>query len=132
MKQLVERFQKLERSISGAKGDFWLFALFLREDAVDRWDLLVSAPWTQDDPGEALRFLASTLQKEFQPGELEQLSRIVLIDASNPALAAINSAVRVEHDVMDIQDSMFNGLPIKHAFIISSRSPGVQASALAG
>ena len=47
MNQLVEKLASLERDISSEKGDFSLFALFLREDAYDRWDLLVSSPWIE-------------------------------------------------------------------------------------
>ena len=43
VEQMVEKLASVEREVSSEKGDFRLFALFLREDAQDRWDLLVSA-----------------------------------------------------------------------------------------
>ncbi|NBB32087.1 hypothetical protein GVN22_27455, partial [Cellulophaga sp. BC115SP] len=45
MKNLIEKFSKIEQEIVNVKGDFELFALFLREDAIDKWDILVAADW---------------------------------------------------------------------------------------
>ena len=47
--ELTEKFTRLESQIAQEKGDFTLFALFMREDVPDRWDLIVSAPWLGDD-----------------------------------------------------------------------------------
>jgi len=47
MKELVEKPRKLEAEIAAEKGPFLLFALFLRQDAADRWDLVVAAPWIE-------------------------------------------------------------------------------------
>lgn len=128
MKELIDQFVEMERAISDDKGDFWLFALFLREDAQDRWDLVVSAPWIESDPKTALQYLAKRVQERFEPSEAEMLSRIVLVDQANPALGAVNRAIRVEHGAAEVQDSNFFGLSIQHAFIITSRGPEVSAA----
>lgn len=39
---------RLEAKVSAQKGPFALFALFMREDVPDRWDLVISAPWISD------------------------------------------------------------------------------------
>jgi hypothetical protein len=125
MKELVDKFVELERKISEKKGDFALFALFLREDAIDKWDLLVAAPWVETDRKTALSYITKQIQSSFKPGELTQLSRVVLIDQTNPALDAINRAMKIEHGVADVQNNNFFGLQIKHAFIITSQKPNV-------
>lgn len=124
MKALVEKLQTLERKAAEEKGAFLLFALFLREDAPDVWDLLVSAPWIEVDKGSALRYLAEKLNTVATPEELTSLSRIVLIDQSNPALAAMQSALNIEHGAAEVQSSNFFGLQIKHAYVITSRRAG--------
>ena len=121
MKALVEKLRKLEQEVATEKGPFQLFALFLREDAPDVWDLLVSAPWIEADKGAALRYLAIKLNESATPQELTILSRIVIIEQANPALAAMQSAMNVEHGSAEIQGSNFFGLQIKHAFVITSR-----------
>lgn len=125
MKELVDKFVELERKISDIKGDFALFALFLREDAIDKWDLLVAAPWIETDRKTAFSYMAEQIQLSFKHEELTQLSRVVLIDQTNPALDAINRAMKIEHVGVDVQDSNFFGLQIKHAFIITSQKPNV-------
>ena len=125
MKELVDKFVELERKISEKKGGFALFALFLREDAIDKWDLLVAAPWIETDRKTALSYITKQIQSSFTPEELTQLSRVVLIDQTNPALDAINRAMKIEHGVADVQDNNFFGLQIKHAFIITSQKPNV-------
>lgn len=121
MKIFAEKLRAVEREIAADKGPFLLFALFLREDAADYWDVLVSAPWLETDKGAALRYLAPKLQAVASATELEKLSRIVIIGTNQPALAAIQSAFHVEHGFTEVINSNFNGLKIEHAYIITSR-----------
>jgi len=121
MKTLVEKLKGIESEVAADKGPFSLFALFLREDAPDVWDLLVSAPWIEADKGSALKLLATKLNQVATPEELTKLSRIVLIEKSNPALVAFHSAMRIEHGAAEIQSSNFFGLQIKHAYVITSQ-----------
>lgn len=39
MKTLIEKLATLEQEVSAEKGAFLLFALFLREDAPNVWDI---------------------------------------------------------------------------------------------
>jgi hypothetical protein len=124
MKQFVEKLVSLEREISAERGELALFALFLREDTQDKWDLVVAASWVEANKREALRYLAKQLRSHFEPQELLSLSRIVLIDVGNPALKAINQAIRVEHGTTEVRKSNFFGLQIEHAYIITSKREG--------
>jgi hypothetical protein len=121
MKAFAEKLSVVEQSIAEEKGPFLLFALFLREDAPDLWDILVSAAWLENNKGEALRYLVPKLQKVASAGELSKLSRIVIIEKNQPALAAFQSAFHIEHGVVEVQSSNFFGLQIKHAYVITSR-----------
>lgn len=131
MKELIDRFVRLERRLAKEKGKFTLFALFLRDDAVDKWDLVVAAPWIESNRGVALRYIASQIQKEFQPDEVARLSRVVIIDNTNPALGAVNRTIQVEHGAADVQNNNFFGLQIKHGYIITSQRPTAAAEVLA-
>jgi len=55
------------------------------------------------------------------PDELTKLSKIVIIEESNPALEAVQRATSVEHGLAEVRDSVFFDLPIRHAYIITSR-----------
>src|ERR1043165_4485760 len=120
MRDLLDRFIRIERHIAETRGSFAVFGLFLREDAPDKWDLLVAAPWLEDDSPAGLEFIAEQVQDEFNEDQLSRLSRIVVIKANNPALAAINNSIRIEHGGTEFQNCTFFGLSIRHAFIITS------------
>jgi hypothetical protein len=68
---------------------------------------------------DAALIIASTkiLNKE----EIIYLSRIVILDKGNPVLEAVNHAFSVEHGQVECKDCNFFGLPIKHAYIITSK-----------
>jgi len=120
MKQIIEKLVSLERDIASEKGEFSLFALFLREDAEDKWDLLASAPWLETDKRESLEYLVNQLRSRLKTQELLALSRIVLLEKGNPVLEAIHNAIRVKHGMAEVRDSIFFGVPIKQAYLITS------------
>ncbi|MEO6050999.1 MAG: hypothetical protein ABIP78_06670 [Pyrinomonadaceae bacterium] len=123
MKDLIEKFQDLELEISKVKGDFALFALFLRDDSVDKWDIVVAAPWIENDRKNALAYITSRIQLVFSKAELTRISRVILIDEANPALSAVNTAIRMNHGAAEVKDSNFFGLRIKHGYILTSQRP---------
>ena len=120
MKQIIEKLTSLERDIASEKGEFSLFALFLREDADDTWDLLASAPWFEADKRESLDYLVNQLRARLDTQALLSLSRIVLLEKGNPVLEAIHKAIKVRHGMAEVGDSISFGVPIKHAYIITS------------
>ena len=131
MKELLDRFVEIELTLSRENGAFSLFALFLREDAVDRWDLIVAAPWVDADRKDALSRITQAIQARFTPEELSQLSRVVLVDLANPAVDAVNRAIRIRHGQGEIRDSNFFGLQIKHAYVITSQPLNINEEVVA-
>jgi hypothetical protein len=65
--------------------------------------------------------IAGIVQKTLSKEQLLKLSRIAIIDESNPALEAFQRAMHVEHGIAEIQDSNFFGMQIKHLYLITSR-----------
>jgi hypothetical protein len=126
--ELPAKFAKLESDVAAARGDFTLFALFLREDVPDRWDLIISAPWASADQKGSLDYLVNRIKSDLGPADLTQLSRIVFIDPTDVSVRALNQAIHVEHGSVELRDSSFFGLPIKHAFIITSKGPSTAAA----
>ena len=110
MKQTIEKLASVERDIASEKGEFSLFALFLREDAYDRWDLLASAPWLEANKRESLEYLVNHLRARLDTQELLSLSRIVLLDKGNPVLEAIHKVVKVRHGMVEVRDSISFGV----------------------
>ena len=119
--KLVAKLRAVEAEISKQRGSFTLFALFLREEAPNRWDLVASAPWFGASEKKTLDYLVKKLKTRLGESEMLLLSRIVLVDESNPSLDPIHRTVQVEHGEFEVNDSVYSGLQIKHAFFITSK-----------
>jgi hypothetical protein len=128
-RELSEKFRELESRIAEEKGGFALFALFMREDAPDRWDLIVSAPWVGSDKRNAVDYFVTQIKSRLGERDLTNLARIVVVDPHDAAVEALNRAVQIEHGGVEVRDSNFFGLPVKQAFIITSRRPPAPAAA---
>jgi len=122
MKELLEKLKKIEKETSAEKGNYDLFALFLREESPGKWDILVAAGWINGNNEEALKYLALKFQHSFTQNEFLKISRIVIIEENNPELPAIQQDINIEHGISEIKDATFFGLDIKHAIFITSRS----------
>lgn len=118
MKDTIEKLREIEIQTSDEKGPYRLFAVFLREDT-DKWDILVSASWISASKEKSLKYLAAILQKSFDEKELLLFSSIIFIEENNPALTDL-FVFSAEHNSIEIKNSTFNELKIKHAFLITS------------
>ena len=125
IRHLMEKLRSLEKEIADERGDFSLFALFLREDAENRWDLVLSALWLNADSLEDINYIANKLKYRLGENELLFISRIVLLNLSDPIVKIINNNWGISRGgSLELNDpQIFNtGLPFKHAYIIISRS----------
>lgn len=120
-RELFQKLKSIERDVSNERGAFEFFGLFLREDAPDKWDLVVAAPWLEEEKDEALRYLSRKVAEVFEPDELLALSRIVLMDHGAPGLEAMLRSVKLVHGSAEIHDCDFFGLAVKHGFIVTSK-----------
>src|SRR5438445_9370265 len=94
--ELTEKFAELESRIAEEKGPFALFALFMREDAPDRWDLIVSAPWAGEDKRSVVDYFVGQIKSRLGEQGLTSLSRIVVIDPRTPPLKPLNGAFQLD------------------------------------
>jgi hypothetical protein len=120
--EFVKKFVSIEREISEEKGDFNLFALFLREDTQDKWDIIVSAPWAKKNEQDALKYLSDKIVPRLSSAELLLLSRIIILETNNQAVKALNKGISQTHGISEIKNSNFLGLQIKHAYIVTSHA----------
>lgn len=120
-KKLPAKFAKLELDIAAERGDFELFALFLREDMPDRWDVLISVPWASEDKAAALDYMVEKIKSDIGIDYLPQLSRIVFIDPSSFTLEELDQDAPVEHGMVEIRDTNIFGQDIKRGYIITCK-----------
>ena len=110
MKEIAKKLQEQEKIISKEKGPFELFALFLRNDSPDKWDLVLAADWITKDTYSALKYFSDILHKILSTEELIKFSRIAIIEsfsAKDLMLEKITKAIKTEHNVVEIENSNF-------------------------
>jgi hypothetical protein len=117
------KFAQIRDEIIAEKADLTLFALFLREGAEDRWDLVVAAPWLDRDKASGLRYLTKKLMAKLSEREMIELSRIVTIHQNDPALRKLLRNTTVEDgEVREIENMQFAGQPITRAIILEAKA----------
>jgi hypothetical protein len=122
MKELIEKLIEVEKRTSQEKGEYDLFALFLREESSNKWDVVVSSKWiSQDKPG-GLKYLSNKINEVLNKEELISISHIAIIDEAGNKLSKVQQAINVEHGSLEIRESNFFGLQIKRGFLITSRN----------
>jgi hypothetical protein len=120
-KIFLQKLNALETELSHQKGDFVLFGVFLRDGSPDRWDVVVSAPWLDEDDNESLRFMVKQIQAKIELPELLLVATVLILDPSQEFVQEMNDEVRVEHGNVKITDYIFNGMSIERAHIITSK-----------
>jgi hypothetical protein len=126
--EVTQKFTEFESSIAAEEGAFALFALFMREEVPDRWDLIVSAPWVGNDNQSAVEYFVTQIKTRLGAQALTSLSRIIVIDPENAAVQDLNRTIQTEHSGIEVRDRYFFGLPVKHAYIITSKRPPAPAT----
>lgn len=124
MKQLLAKLKSMSKEIAEERDKISLFALFLREDAGDRWDLIVSAPWVNTDSMEDYKYIADKLKHYLEVSELLSISRIVLLDTYDSIVQTINNycGVKPGDDPLEVYPFSIGLSSFKYAYIIISMS----------
>jgi len=87
MKEILDKLKIALKDLERESGGVLLFALFLREEALGKWDLLISAPWLDARGLELYEQVTQAVQKQMGDTEITQLSRIVILKSGDPAVA---------------------------------------------
>jgi hypothetical protein len=117
----IEKFCRVMEEVSAARGEFVFFGLFLREEALDEWDLVISAPWLEAGKRKALGEFIEKVTTIAGKQELLTLSRIVTLNHNDPNLEAVLKAVQVDNGPLELWHPDFFGLDIKHAYILRAK-----------
>jgi len=119
--QVIEKLRQIEVEISAEKGDFTLFALIEREDSLGKWDVVVSANWIGKNEKSLIEMLASKIHESLSKEEQITISRIVVLSPSDALVRNLNM-IGVEHGVVKLPNNIFNGILIREAYLITSKS----------
>lgn len=122
MKETLEKLKVVLKELENKYGSILLFAFFLREGAFGKWDLLISASWLDPRFLESYERIAQFLQGTGE-GDKIQVSRIVLLNVNDPAVAFLQDSYTVPNgSFIEVQNSEslsdWFGFTIRRAFIL--------------
>jgi hypothetical protein len=121
-RRLAEKMVPVEREVSRSKGNVSLFALFRRKDFPIDWDVVIAAPWVDAEKRmDQLKYVDSVLKKHLALDDIVQLSRIVLIPASDENVRWINKTIPVRRTPVEIRNAEFFGMLMRQGWILRSR-----------
>jgi hypothetical protein len=120
MKTFFDILYSVEKILSEERGHFNFFAVFLREDSNDKWDVLLSASWLSMENINDLKYISNVLKSRLG-NDYNMLSKIVIIEKKDPFLDLMYSAINIEHGRVEFYDCRFSNIFVKHALIITSR-----------
>jgi hypothetical protein len=119
--------------IAARKGDFTLFALFMRADAPfmradapGTWDLVASAPWLEAGNLKVLRELVDLLVKSIGRKALQEFSKVEAVASDDPRVQFILDSVAVEDGVRRIESTDLKALQIESAIVFRAWRPGAK------
>lgn len=123
MKEIVEKLKTALRELEKEEDRVLLFALFLREDALGKWDLLVSASWLNPKVLDSYETVSKMIQKYLDAKELVQISRIVILEIADPAVSFLQELHPVPNgSIIEVQNceplSDKFGFTIKRAYVL--------------
>ena len=123
------KFEQIRDEIIAEKGDLNLFALFLRESAEDRWDLILAGSWLEKDESAGLKYITKKLLNKLSERELLEISRIVVIPQSDAGLRKLLREVNIEDgDIRDVKNLHFAGVMLSRAIIFEAKTTSIVAS----
>ncbi|HSW66741.1 MAG TPA: hypothetical protein VLI54_06410 [Bacillota bacterium] len=123
IKTIAQKLQDLEKTFSAEpiNKPVNFLALFLRDDH-DKWDLLVSADWLNQDQRSGIQFLVSEFKKTLTNDEILKLSSIVPIP-TGIEIPPVFTDVDTTEGVVELREVKFYNNLIGEAYIIKARGP---------
>ncbi len=135
--QLLDKLTRLEQEFASNYGAFSLFALMLREEANDRWDLVVSATWLEQINTNPVTTIFSKSLGIYRPNhdsfffrlgqvltsdELIMLSRVVTLAPDTSFVQTMNKLYSLEHAISEFTNLEVDGVDFKRGYVITSQS----------
>ncbi len=116
MKEILEKLKSVVQFLEEKNGAIVLFALFLREDSLEKWDVVASASWLSSADKNAYSKVISKIQVALSTEELLQLSRIVILDNTDPVVSFLQEACTLTNGGVKESPKDFSIEPLSEKF----------------
>lgn len=122
MNAILEKLKTVLIALEKEHGLIHVFALFLRSDPFEKWDIVVAAPWLNPCEMSSYKTVSERIQKILTPEELTQLARIVILNDNDPVVSFLQNSISVTNGHFgEVSGDAFTekfGFTIKKAYLL--------------
>ena len=87
MNELIIKVKSVIKNLEKEHGPLLICALFLRDGDLEKWDIIMSAPWLNPTEMQSYKIVSSKLQESLNDAELVHFSRVVLLNKEDPVIS---------------------------------------------
>src|SRR5262249_44829690 len=121
VERVAEKLSGVATKIEASKGPLELFGLFLREDSLDLWHVVIAAPRLSAEKLASYEYVASQLRRSLTDEEMAGLSRIVILEHGEAVLKSILAEFGSRTGLTDVNFVSEGGAVIRRVYIIAAR-----------
>ncbi len=122
MKAILDKLKKVLSELEKEHGRILVFALFLRTDPLEKWDIVIAASWLNPNELSSYEMINSKIQKILLPADLVQLARIVILNDHDPVVSFLQDSETVTNGHFgEVSGEVFTdrfGFTIKQAYLL--------------
>ena len=114
---MVANFKKILDILKAGNKSFWLFACLKMDDLVDKWSLIISAPWINEgNENDEYKNILNIIKSNITDEELSSIARIVILQKDDHLIQELLK----KPSGTEIKDEKVNGNIIHYGFVIES------------
>lgn len=125
MEDIITKFQSIYSNIKEEKGNLYLFMILKMDELVDKWSIVVSAPWlTNENQAEVFNYLLTKIRQTLNQEEGSSIARLGTFQPNEHLVRLVNQSIRVEGgSPIKLENTKINGYLIHEAYIFESVMP---------
>ena len=93
----IKKIKLLIKDLEKENKPLLICALFLREDSLEKWDMIIAASWLNPRELQSYKIVSSKLQESLTDSELVQFSRVVLLNEDDPVVSYLQSLETIKN-----------------------------------
>jgi hypothetical protein len=114
---MVEKFRTILAKIIQAKGAVTFFGIMKMDDLVDKWSVVLCAPWaTEATHDETFRYILDLIRENVEAAELNSIARISIFSKEEHLIQLL---LQFKKDAV-IENQKINGNLIHQAYVLES------------
>ena len=114
---MVEKLKKVLSKLGEQHKEVWLFALLKMDEFVDKWSIIISAPWsTEENRDIEFQEIIVLLNNELSEEELYSIARIVFLKKDDHLIQELMK----RSSGTELKSEPINGNAVHEGYIIES------------